>query len=354
MRCSDTGLPAACVASANSRLLPSHCTGPRYNPGVHTILITRSIPAAALELLRRELPGTLLVLHEAERAMTRGELLERGRNIDALICTLADNIDASALSALLRLRVIANYAVGTNNIDLDAARQRGITVTNTPIVLTDATAETAVGLMLACARRFIEGDVLTRQGRFTGWAPLFHLGHGVYGKTVGIVGAGRIGARVARTMARGFDCRILYHNRNANPEFERETGARLCPLDELLRQSDFVSLHCPLTPRTKHLIGSRALSLMKPTAYLINTARGPVVDEQALIAALKAGTIAGAGLDVYEHEPALAPGLAELKNVVLLPHIGSATVETRETMGLMCSQAVIDVLHGREPKNRVV
>ncbi|CAG0964043.1 glyoxylate reductase [Planctomycetaceae bacterium] len=321
---------------------------------MHKILITRSIPAPALELLRRELPGVTLELHEADSVMTRDELLAHGRDTDALICTLADTIDASILAAFSRLRVIANYAVGTNNIALDAANQRGIAVTNTPIVLTDATAETAIGLMLACARRFIEGDVLTRQGRFTGWAPLFHLGHGLYGKTVGIFGAGRIGARVARTMARGFDCPILYHNRKANPEFERETGARLCPLDELLRQSDFVSLHCPLTPQTKHLIDSRALSLMKPTAYLINTARGQVVDEHALIAALKAGTIAGAGLDVYENEPALAPGLAELDNVVLLPHIGSATVETRQTMGLMCAQSVIDVLHGREPKNRVV
>lgn len=321
---------------------------------MHTILITRAIPASALELLERELPGSALVLHEAERVMLRGELLERGRDADAVICTLADTIDASILDALPKLRVIANYAVGTNNIALDIAKERGIAVTNTPIILTDATAETALGLMLACARRFIEGDALTRQGQFTGWAPLFHLGQGLYGKTAGIVGAGRIGARVAATLARGFDCKILYCNRQRRPELEREVGAQWKTLDELLRESDFVSVHCPLTPQTRHLIDSRALALMKPTACLVNTARGPVVDEIALVAALKAGTIAGAGLDVYENEPALAPGLAELKNVVLLPHIGSATHETRETMGLMCARAVIDVLQGREPKNRVV
>ncbi len=321
---------------------------------MHTVLITRSIPAAALELLKCQLPGVTLLLNEQERILSRDELVAHGRNSEAAICTLADRFDAWALSEMPRLRVIANYAVGTNNIDLEAARDRKIVVTNTPDVLTEATAEIAVGLMLACARRFIEGDVLTRQGSFTGWAPLFHLGHGLYGKTVGIIGAGRIGARVASTLARGFNCRILYFNRAQKPEFERETGAQWRTLDELLQQCDFISLHCPLTPLTKHMINSRALSLMKPTAFLINTARGPVVDEHALIAALKAGTIAGAGLDVYENEPELAAGLAELKNVVLLPHIGSATHETREQMGLMCAQAVIDVLQGREPKNRVI
>jgi glyoxylate reductase len=342
------------LLSQSLRHTISHSSQARYNLCVHTVLITRSIPASALELLGRELPGATLVLHEDDCVMARSELLERGRVADALICTLADTIDASILAALSRLRVIANYAVGTNNIALDAAKERGIAVTNTPIVLTDATAETAIGLMLSCARRFIEGDALTRQGQFTGWAPMFHLGHGLYGKTVGIIGAGRIGARVAATLARGFGCRILYHTRSQKPEFERETGAQWRALDELLLQSDFISLHCPLTPLTKHMINSRALALMKPTAYLINTARGPVVDELALIAALRAGTIAGAGLDVYENEPELAAGLADLKNVVLLPHIGSATHETRDQMGLMCAQAVIDVLNGREPKNRVV
>lgn len=321
---------------------------------MHTILITRSIPASALELLKRALPGVTLLLNEQERILSRDELVAHGRVSDAVICTLADRFDAWALSEMPRLRIIANYAVGTNNIDLEAAGDRKVIVTNTPDVLTQATAEIAIGLMLACARRFIEADVLTRQGQFTGWAPLFHLGHGLFGKTVGIIGAGRIGACVATTLARGFSCRILYFNRAQKPEFERETGAQWRTLDELLQESDFISLHCPLTPLTKHMINSRALSLMKPTAFLVNTARGPVVDEHALIAALKAGTIAGAGLDVYENEPELTAGLAELKNVVLLPHIGSATHETREQMGLMCAQAVIDVLSGREPKNRVV
>ena len=321
---------------------------------MHTVLITRSIPASALELLKRELPDVKLLLHTADHVLPHDDLVAYGKSADAVICTLADRLDSWVIAAMPKLRVIANYAVGTNNIALDAAKERGVAVTNTPDVLTAATAEIAIGLMLACARRFIEGDSLTRQGQFTGWAPLFHLGHGLFGKTVGIIGAGRIGARVATTLARGFECRILYFNRTQKAELERETGASWRTLDELLQQSDFVSLHCPLTPLTKHMINSRALSLMKPTAYLINTARGPVVDEHALIAALKAGTIAGAGLDVYENEPELTPGLTELKNVVLLPHIGSATHETREAMGMMCAQAVIDVLNGREPKNRVI
>lgn len=321
---------------------------------MHTILITRPIPASALELLSRALPDARLIGHEAEGVMPRQALLERGRNAEAIICTLADRLDAAALEAMPRLRVVANYAVGVNNIDLDAARARRIAVTNTPGVLTDATAEIALSLMLACARRVVEGDVLTRQGKFSGWAPLFHLGRGLCGKTVGIVGAGRIGRRVAQMLARGFDCRVVYHNRSRDEAFERDVGAQWRTLDELLRQSDFVSLHCPLTPQTRRLIDRRALGLMKPTACLINTARGEIVDEAALVEALKSGALAGAGLDVYENEPALAPGLAELKNVVLLPHIGSATVETREQMGLMCAQAVIDVLGGREPKNRVV
>jgi glyoxylate reductase len=321
---------------------------------VHAILITRPIPAAALELLKRELPGVKLLLHEADNVLPHDDLVAYGKSADAIICTLADRLDSWAIAAMPNLRIIANYAVGTNNIALDAAHERKVVVTNTPDVLTEATAEIAIGLMLACARRFIEGDVLTRQGQFTGWAPLFHLGHGLFGKTVGIIGAGRIGARVAATLARGFNCRVLYYNRAQKPEFERETGAIWRTLDELLHESDFVSLHCPLTSLTKHMINSRALDLMKRSAYLINTARGPVVDEHALVAALNAGTIAGAGLDVYENEPEVTPSLKELKNVVLLPHIGSATVETREAMGIMCAQAVIDVLQGREPKNRVV
>jgi glyoxylate reductase len=319
------------------------------------VFITRAVPEAALERLRDALPGAVVDVNPRQRNLSAHELRQAAAGCDALICTLADAIDAALLRELSpRLRVVATYAVGVNNIDLEAARELGIAVCNTPDVLTDATAEVAVGLMLACARRFVQGDRLTRDGRFDGWAPLFHLGHGVFGSTVGIVGAGRIGKRVAQAMRHGFGCRILYHSRTDHVDWENELDAELLPLGELLNQSDFVSLHCPLTPETRHLIDAEMLARMKPTAVLINTARGPVVDENALVQALRERRIFAAGLDVYEAEPALAPGLRELDNVVLLPHIGSATHATREKMGRMCADAVIAVLTGQEPDNRVV
>lgn len=318
------------------------------------IYITRAVPHATLELLRRELPGARIAVNPHDRNLTRAEIMDFARGCDALICTLADPIDEALLRALAPgLRVVAQYAVGVNNIALDAARELGIAVCNTPDVLTDATAEVAVGLMLACARRLIEGDTLTRQGQFAGWAPLFHLGHGVYGKTVGVIGAGRIGKRVAHTMRQGFGCAIAYHARGRRPDWEAALQARFMPLDELLAVSDFVTLHCPLTPETRHLLDARRLALMKPTAVLVNTARGPVIDEKALVEALRARRIAGAGLDVYEREPELEPGLSELPNVVLQPHIGSATHETRDEMGRMCARAVVAVLTGQEPRHRV-
>ncbi|MCA8911523.1 MAG: D-glycerate dehydrogenase [Planctomycetes bacterium] len=319
------------------------------------IYITRAVPDAATNLLAGALPDARIEVNPEDRNLNREELIQAAAGCDALICTLADPVDASFIEDLgPRLKVIATYAVGYNNIDLEAARNRNIPVCNTPDVLTDATAEIAVGLILACARRFIEGDRLTRQGGFTGWAPLLHRGHGVYGKTVGIVGAGRIGKHVAATLKHGFDCEILYHSRADHVDWENDLGAKLVELGELLERSDFVSLHCPLTPDTRHLIDADMLKRMKPTAILVNTARGPVVDEAALVAALTNKRIAGAGFDVYENEPALTPGLGELDNTVLLPHIGSATFETRDEMGRMCARAVIAVLTGKEPENRVV
>ncbi|MCB9893850.1 MAG: D-glycerate dehydrogenase [Planctomycetes bacterium] len=319
------------------------------------IYITRAVPDAATELLAKGLPDARVEINPHDRNLNRAELIEAAAGCDALICTLADPLDASLIEDLgPQLKVIATYAVGYNNIHLEAAKARGIAVCNTPDVLTDATAEVAVGLMIACARRFADGDRLTRSGGFTGWAPMLHRGHGVYGKTVGIVGAGRIGKRVAATMKHGFGCEILYFSREDHVDWENDLGAAKVELGELLQRSDFVSLHCPLTPDTRHLIDADMLKLMKPTSVLVNTARGPVVDEAALVAALKAGQIAGAGFDVYEHEPALAPGLAELDNVVLLPHIGSATHETRAEMGRMCARAVIAVLTGQEPQHRVI
>lgn len=320
----------------------------------HFIFVTRAVPAPTLELLRAELPGCQVVVNQQDRNLSRDEILAAARGASGLICTLADPVDRALLQGLSpALRVVATYAVGTNNIDLEAARELNIRVANTPGVLTDATAEIAVGLMLACARRMVEGDAMTRAGRFHGWAPLLHLGRGVYGKTVGIVGAGRIGKRVAASMHHGFGCPVLYASRSLHADWESELGARQVPLDDLLRQSDFVSIHCPLTPETRHLLNAQRLALLKPTAVLVNTGRGPVVDEAALVAALRAGRLLAAGFDVYEREPALADGLKDLPNAVLLPHIGSATVETRDEMGRMCAQAVADVLNSREPRHPV-
>jgi glyoxylate reductase len=270
---------------------------------------------------------------------------------EAVICTLADPITDNLLATAPRLKIVANYAVGYNNIDVAAATRRGIIVTNTPDVLTDATADLTWALLLAVARRVIEGDRWVRTGTWLGWAPTQMLGAEVSGKTLGIVGMGRIGQAVARR-ALGFRMPVLYAGHRpvaAPPEI---TWSRHS-LDDVLRQSDFLSLHVPLTDRTRHLIGSRELALMKPTAILINTSRGPVIDETALTSALQAGTIAGAGLDVYEQEPAVHAGLTTLPNVVLLPHLGSATLETRIRMGMICLDNIAAVLSGRPAPNRV-
>lgn len=317
------------------------------------IFITRPVPDIVQEILTRRLPDTEVQVWPHDRNMTKAELLSlAGKGVRGLLCTLADPIDTEVLESLAPdLSVVSTYAVGFNNIDLDAAKRMNIRVTNTPDVLTDATAEIAVGLMLACARRFISGDVMMRSGAFTGWAPLLHRGWGVFGKTVGIVGAGRIGQRTASAMRHGFGCQILYTSRSPKPEFEQSCNAMHVDLDTLLSVSDFISLHCPLTDETRHLINKDALALMKPSAILVNTARGPVIDEEALVEALKTNQIAGAGLDVFYHEPALTDGLTELENVVLLPHIGSATYETRDAMGRLCANAIADVLTGVDPEN---
>ena len=292
----------------------------------------------------------MIEVNPEDRTLRPEELRVGASGADALVCTLADRIDRALLEALVpRLRVVATFAVGYENIDLDAARSLGVRVTHTPGVLTDATAEVAVALLLACARRIVEGDRRTRAGEFRGWKPLGALGHGVYGATVGVVGAGRIGRRVAETLRRGFGCEILVHSRSRRPDWEAELGARFVDLDALLEASDFVTLHCPLVEGTRHLIDAGALARMKRSASLINTARGAVVDEAALVRALREGEIAAAGLDVYEREPELAEGLAALPNAVLLPHIGSATHAARDAMGRLCAEAVIAVLGGAEP-----
>jgi len=311
-----------------------------------TVLVTRRIPEPGLALLRKQ--GLRVIVHGRDRPMTRSELLKGVARAEGLLAQLVDRIDETVFDAAPRLRVVANYAVGHDNIDKDAARARGVTVTNTPRVLTDATAELAWALLLSAARRVAEGDRQLRVAAFPGWAPLFHLGQGLRGKTLGIVGAGRIGAAVAR-MSAGFEMRVIYWGRSRNREMEAKQDARRVALDRLLRESDFVSIHLPGGPGTRRLIGRRELSLMKPTAVLVNTARGTVVDEKALVAALRRGRPFAAGLDVYEKEPRLAPGLARLPNVVLAPHIGSATLETRTGMALLAAENIAAVLSGKKP-----
>jgi glyoxylate reductase len=293
------------------------------------------------------------LVQDPHDALSAPSVLRAGlRQADAAIVTLDDRIDAETIHAAIRLKILANYAVGHNNIDLAAARQRGLIVTNTPDVLTDATADLTWALLLATARRIVEGDGLARSGRWTGWSPTQLLGADVTGKTLGIIGMGRIGQAVARRAA-GFRMPVRYHTRQpltaSSLPREWEHGS----LDDLLAEADILTIHAPLTPATHHLIGALELARMRPTAFLINTARGPIIDEVALVNALTTGTIAGAGLDVYEREPAIHPALAQLKQTVLLPHLGSATLHARVKMGLICLENIQAVLDGRPAPNEV-
>jgi glyoxylate reductase len=277
------------------------------------------------------------------------ELLHRVAGAAALVADPTVPVDGNLLDAAgPGLRVVANFAVGYDNVDVAACRERGVVVTNTPDVLTNATAELAVALMLAAARRLGEGERLARSGRWTGWEPGQLLGRELSGAVVGIVGLGRIGTRVAELL-RGFDVEVLYTARSPRPEAARRLGARHVGLDELLARSDFVSLHAPLTAETRHLIDARALARMKPGAIVVNTARGGLLDSGALARALEEGRLGGAALDVYEREPEIPPELARLERVVLAPHIGSATATARDGMALLVADNVIAVLEGRPP-----
>ena len=312
------------------------------------VLVTARMPEEVLSLIGRD---HQVESYDADPPMDRGQLLRRVAGQEGLLCTITDRIDAEVLDRAPALKVIANYGVGFEHIDVAEATRRGIPVTNTPGVLTETTADLAFALILATARGVVAGDQRVRAGKFKYWAPLLFLGQEVNGKTLGIIGMGRIGKAVARRAA-GFGMKILYHSRNPLAPVEaQELGAALQPLETVLREADFVTLHVPLTPHTRHLIGTRELELMKNSAYLINTARGPVVDEAALVDALRQGQIRGAGLDVYEREPELSPGLADLENVVLLPHLGSATVETRTRMALMAAENLLAGLRGDPPPN---
>ncbi|MGD9735589.1 MAG: 2-hydroxyacid dehydrogenase [Solirubrobacterales bacterium] len=313
--------------------------------------VTGRLPAPALALLREA--GEVAVA-ETGAPLPRQELLAHVAGASAIVCFLYDRADAELFDAAgPGLRVLANVAVGYDNVDLAAAAERGVTVTNTPGVLDDATADLAIALLLAAARRLGEGERLIRAGRSWAWGMDFMLGRELRGKRLGIVGLGAIGGRVARR-ARAFGVEIAYANRSAaDPALVAELGAERLGLEELLASSDFVSLHTPLTAETRGLIAAERLALMKPEAILVNTARGPVVDEAALAAALREGRIAAAGLDVYEHEPRVHPDLLGLENVVLAPHLGSATVETREAMATLAARNAVAVLAGEPPPTPV-
>jgi glyoxylate reductase len=315
----------------------------------HRIVVTRRIPDPALERLRAGGDDVWLSAHD--RPLTAEELHTAIAGANAVITLLHDRVDDAFLDAAgPSLRVVANVAVGYDNIDVEACARRGVVATNTPGVLTEATADLAFALILLSTRRLGEGERLVRSGARWSWSMFFLLGMGLQDKLLGIVGLGQIGTATARR-ARAFGMRIAYTGRRrASPEVERELDATFVEsLDALLERADVVSLHCPLTPETHHLIDARRLARMRPTAYLVNTTRGPVVDEPALAEALRDGVIAGAGLDVFEREPEVHPALVELENAVLLPHLGSATVETRTAMGVLAAENALAVLAGQPP-----
>ncbi len=314
------------------------------------VFLTRSLPDAVMKELKDRFQ---LRSNPHDRPLSKKEILKGIRNADGLISMLSDPIDREVIDAGKKLKIIANYAVGYNNIDIQAAAERKIAVTNTPGVLTETTADLTFGLLLAAARRLSEAEQLLRSGKWTGWAPTQLLGTDLYGKTIGIIGMGRIGQAVARRAA-GFSMRTLYHSRHPlSPTAEKSLSITFLPFSHLLRESDFITLHLPLTGESRHLIGQKALHAMKPTAFLINTSRGPIVDEPALIRALAEKRIAGAGLDVFEKEPRVPRRLSRMKNVVLLPHIGSASTETRVRMGMMVLENLSALFAGQEPPNMV-
>ncbi len=314
------------------------------------VFLTRRIPEDGIKILKNA--GLDIEIFPHNRIPKKEEIIAGVRDADALISLLTDKIDREIIDSAPKLKVIGNYAVGYNNIDVEYAKKKGIIVTNTPGVLTDATADLTFALILAAARRVVEGDKFMRQGKFNGWAPMLMLGKDVWGATIGIIGAGRIGQAVARR-AKGFNMRILYYSRTRKEEMDG-LGAKFVSLEELLRESNIITLHVPLTSDTRHLIDYKEFELMKEGAILINTARGEVVNEEAMLKALKSGKLFAAGLDVFYNEPNVNPELFKMDNVVLTPHIGSATERTRRKMAEMVCSDVVRVLRGEEPVNRVV
>lgn len=312
-----------------------------------TVAITNRIPQEAVADLRAEHD---VRAWDHDECIGRADCLQLIAGADAVVTLLTERVDDAFLDAAgPQLKVVANVAVGYNNIDTAACHSRGVVATNTPGVLTEATADAAFGLMLMVTRRFGEGERIIRSSTPWQWGMFYLLGTGLQGKTLGVIGLGQIGSAMARR-AEAFGMRVIYHNEHpAAPERLTGLDARPVGLEELLARADVVSVHCPYTPQTHHLIGAEQFEAMKPTAYLVNSARGPIVDESALVDALRAGQLAGAGLDVFEDEPQVHPGLLGLENVVLLPHLGSATVETRRDMALLAARNVCAVLAGQDP-----
>jgi glyoxylate reductase len=314
------------------------------------VFVSRMIPQASLDIIRAVCDAEV---NTADTHLAQVELVDKVRDKDGLLCLLTDEIDEGILAASSHLKVVANVAVGFNNIDVPAATRRKILVTNTPGVLDNTTADFAWCLLLASARRLVEADRYTRAGQYAGWGIMLLCGEDVYGKTLGICGLGRIGRGVAQR-ATGFAMKILYTDAVRAPaEVEREFEVQYVDKETLFREADFVTLHIPLLPETHHYVSAKELRLMKNTAHLVNASRGPVVDEKALVQALRERWIAGAGLDVYEYEPQLTAGLTELDNLTLAPHIASASVETRTKMAVMAATNLVDALQGRRPANLV-
>jgi len=314
------------------------------------VFVTKKIPENGLKLLKKHFN---VKVWSKNKAIPKKDLIKNVKNADALLCLLTDKIDKEVIKANPNLKAISNYAVGFDNIDIEAATKYKIPVANTAGVLSHAVAEHTIGLMLAVAKRIVESDKFTRAGKYKGWEPMMFLGHCLRGKTLGIVGYGRIGSITAEIAHKGLKMNVIYYSRNRKKDLERDHKSVFVSLNELMKKSDVISLHVPLTKETKHLINSKRLSMMKKTAYLINTSRGPVLDEKALFHILKNKKIAGAAIDVFEHEPNITKGLKNLNNIVMTPHIASAALEAREKMSEVAAQNIIDILKGRKTKNLV-
>jgi glyoxylate reductase len=311
------------------------------------VFITRTIPEAGINLLKEK--RYEVEVSDFDGVLPREQLLEKVKGADAVLALLTDKINAEFFDAAgPQLRIVANFAVGYDNIDIEEAKKRGIITTNTPDVLTESVAEHAIALMFAISRRIVEADKFMRGGKYIGWAPMLFLGNDLRNKTLGLIGLGRIGARVAEIAKNGLGMKVLYFDVKRNEELEKNHGLEYSDLETVLKQSDFISIHVPLLDSTRHLLGAPQFEMMKSTAYLINTSRGPVIDEKALVSALKNSVIKGAGLDVFEEEPKMANGLSELDNVVVVPHIASATEETRSAMSELAAKNIIEVLEGKD------